>query len=126
MAKQGLVLEHMTVGTTYYRFDFSFYDNNVRQAWYKFQSFQTDGIQTSKPWQDLNSSILKGPDSPNNIPVREHQALLMTVLQSPSTWSVETYQVRLILRGILEWEWEVTFEIGMFPFRLDGIWNQAG
>lgn len=128
MDKQGLLLENMNIGINAgvytIKFEFSFYDNNVRQAWYNFKCFNTDAITTSNTYQDLQSTILQGPESINDIPDRESDAVLMTVSSAPSTWAIEKYSVRLFLGGVLTGEWEVTFEVAMFPFRLDGTWTK--
>lgn len=117
----GLDLVNMLVGQSYTTFEFDFNDDSGnRLAAYKFRSWQVDGITTSNPWQNLSADILTGPQSINDVPVREDDAVLMTIQQAPVTWAVQTYPVRLILRGVLQWDWEVTFEVAMFPFSLDG------
>jgi hypothetical protein len=121
----GLLITDMLVGQQYSSFEFGFYDDaGNRLAVYKFRTWATDAITTSKPWQNLSSDIINGPQSMSEVPVREDEAVLMTLQQAPVTWATPTYTVRLIFRGAVRWDWNVTFEVGMFPFYLDGTWTQ--
>lgn len=128
MSRQGLLLENMSIGINAgvltIKFQCAFYENDVKQAWYNFKCFDTDAITTSQNYQELNSTILQGPKSVDDIPDRESDALLVTVSDAPSTWAIEKYPVRLFLAGVLIAEWEVTFEVPMFPFSLSGTWTQ--
>ncbi|EPY09362.1 hypothetical protein PAALTS15_00685 [Paenibacillus alvei TS-15] len=130
MAKHGLLLEHMSIGinagVNTIKFQFSLYDNDVKIAWYNFKCFDTDAITTSDNFQDLRSTILQGPESVDDIPDRETDALLITVSDAPSTWPLEEYPVRLFLGGVLVAEWNVTFKVPMSPFSLSGTWTQMG
>lgn len=123
MVKQGLLLENMLINITAddlpIKFQFSFYDNDVKKAWYNFKSFDTEAITTSNDFQDLQSTILQGPDSVNDIPDRETEALLTTVSDKSST----KYPVRLFIGGVPLAEWEVTFKVPMSPFSLSGTWT---
>ncbi|MEH7180935.1 hypothetical protein [Neobacillus vireti] len=128
MAKQGLLLENMSIGinsgVNTIKFQCAFYDNDVKQAWYNFKCFDTNAITTSIPFQELQSTIIHGPASVNDIPIREDDALLVTVSEAPSTWAIEKYPVRLLLAGNHIAEWEITFEEAMFPFSLNGTWTK--
>lgn len=131
MAKQGLLLENMSIDITAddlpIKFQFAFYDNDVKKVWYNFKSFDTGAITTSDNFQDLQSTILQGPESVNDIPDKETDALLTTVSDTPSTWRPSKYPVRLFLGGgVLVAEWEVTFKVPMSPFSLSGTWTQMG
>ncbi|PEO28688.1 MULTISPECIES: hypothetical protein [Bacillus cereus group] len=126
MTKQGLMPHDMIAYPDLpITFQFDFYDNNIRQTWYKFLSHDIGSIPTSKPSQVLKSTIIQGPQSINDIPMREGNAVLMTVSQAPSTWALETYRVRLMLGQFQVFEWDVTFEVGIFPFKIDGTWTQG-
>jgi hypothetical protein len=117
-----LKLSRVTRRVSSFRFRFT---TIAEIGWdYQFKSWEIDNLTTSRPYQVLSSDIANGPGSVNEVPVREDDAVLMTVQQAPVTWSSQTYTVRLILRGIVQWDWQVTFEVGMFPFRLDGTWTQ--
>ncbi len=127
MGKQGLLLTNfsngVSGGSTPISFEFDYYDNDVRQTYYMFRSY-SDPLTTSKNWQDLQSTISQGPQTIGDIPDRENDAVLMTMSDATVTWALQTFPVRLILGGILVWDWKVTFEIPVFPFRLDGTWTQ--
>jgi hypothetical protein len=122
----GLILELLSGNSQTIYFSFSYYDDDSgnRLGYYKFKSWEIDQLTTSTRYQELSSEIVNGPGSINEVPVREGDAVLMTVSAGPVTWSSKTYTMRLILRGVVQWDWQVTFEVWMLPFRLDGTWTQ--
>ncbi|PEP31645.1 hypothetical protein CN575_21335 [Bacillus wiedmannii] len=126
MTKQGLMPNEMIAYPDLpIQFYFEFYDNDIRQTWYKFRSHDIGSIPTSKPGQVLKSTIIQGPRLINDVPMREDSAVLMTVSQAQSTWALETYRIRLMLGQFQVFEWDVTFEVGIFPFKIDGTWTQG-
>jgi hypothetical protein len=104
---------------------FQFYlldDSGNQTAGYGFRSFQSHDFSQSS---NINSTLQKGDWDQSLIPVHESDAVVMTVTSAPSTWAIQAYLVRLVLRGLLLWEWQATFENAVFPFRLDGAWRQT-
>ena len=110
--------------------------NNPNDIWFQFHFLDDDGNQIAgfgfRSWEDhgfsqgsgISSILEKGGDNAF-IPVHENDAVLMTVTTVPVTWASTNYTVRLILQGIMTWEWYAGFENPIFPFRLDGRWVQT-
>jgi hypothetical protein len=104
-------------------FQFHFVDDSGNQlAGYGFHSWEDHGFTQGSA---IASDLQKGDWDLSSIPVHETDAVLMTVTSVPVTWATTTYVVRLVLRGVLLWEWEATFDNPVFPFRLDGAWRQT-
>jgi hypothetical protein len=125
--RDGLLLTNLDADALLIRFTFRFFMHPATGGPtvlnFRFLT-ANDGVTTSKPSQVLVSHgvVDATPISPNLVPVREDDAVLMTVQQAPSTWAATNYLIKLILRGIIQWQWNVAFEVPMFPFRLDGTW----
>jgi hypothetical protein len=108
------------------QFEFTFIDNGLSQASFKYKSFDNPGIFTSIPSQNLQANVVQGPDSLADIPMREDDAVLMTVENpnAPVTIPMPNFRVRLFLGGVLTWEGDIEFEVPVSTFRLDGTWTQ--
>lgn len=109
--------------------------NNPNDIWFQFHFLDDAGNQTAgfgfRSWEDHGfsqssaiSSVLQKGDWAF-IPVHENDAVLMTVTTVPVTWATTNYVVRLILRGVMTWEWYAGFENPIFPFYPDGSWVQT-
>jgi len=89
-------------------------------AGFGFRSWEDHGFSQSS---SISSILQTGGDNAF-VPVHENDAVLMTVTTVPVTWATTNYVVRLILQGVMTWEWYAGFENPIFPFRLDGSWVQ--
>ncbi len=113
----------MLFGSDSIEFEFDFMDNGVRQSFFKYQTFDVNGIFTSNQAQNLQATVVTGPSTLGEIPTRVTDAVLQTVSDAPETIPMPDQRVQLILNGILVWEWQVHFEAPVSTFRVDGIWN---
>ena len=113
----------MLIGDATVELQFDFMDNGVRQASFKYQSMDMNAVFTSNRFQNLQATVRQGPTSLGEIPTRVTDAVLTTVSEAPVTIPMPDYRVRLILQGILEWEWDIHFEAPVSTFRLDGLWH---
>src|SRR5262249_43889585 len=120
-----LIPSDMVIGDSTVEFEFDFMDNGVRQAFFKYQSMDMNAVFTSNRFQNLQATVRQGPTSLDDIPTRVTDAVLMTVSEAPVTIPMADYRVRLILQGILQWEWDLNFEAPGVTFPLDGLWNQG-
>jgi hypothetical protein len=112
----------MLFGSDSIEFEFDFLRNGVRQAFFKYQTFEVNGIFTSNKAQNLQATVVTGPSTLDEIPTRVTDAVLQTVSDAPVTIPMPDQRVQLILNGILVWEWQVHFEAPVSTFRVDGTW----
>jgi hypothetical protein len=118
-----LVPTGMLIGDEAVEFEFDFWEDGVLQAMCTYQSKDVGHILTSISTQCLRATVIDGPTSLDEIPLRATDAALLTVKKAPIAIPNLDHRVRLILQGILAWEWDIRFEAPVSAFRLDGPWR---
>jgi hypothetical protein len=118
-----LVPIDMLIGSDSIEFEFDFIDNGVMQAFFRYQTFDVNGIFTSNTSQNLQATVVTGPLTIGEIPTRVTDAVLQTISDAPETIPMPNQRVQLILNGVLVWEWQVQFEAAVSTFRVDGTWT---
>lgn len=118
-----LIPAGMLIGDETVAFEFSFWEDGVLRAMCTYQSKDVGLVLTSISTQSLRATVIDGPTSLDEIPLRATDAALLTVSKAPVDIPKLDHRVRLILQGILAWEWEMHFEAPVSMFRLDGLWR---
>ena len=118
-----LVPTSMLIGDEAVEFEFDYWEDGVLQAMCTYQSKDVGHIFTSISTQCLRATVIDGPTSLDEIPLRATDAALLTVSNAPIATAKLEHRVRLILQGILAWEWDIRFEAPVSTFRLDGPWR---
>jgi hypothetical protein len=126
MSDQGLIFKFLSRNNPQVNAQFNFLDQGSDIGAFMFKCFGQDPITSSQSFLGAqNCEVVQGPGSINEIPARADQALLMTVEAAPATTAVQTKRLRLTLEGVLSWEWDVTFDFPVLPFRMDGTWTRV-
>jgi hypothetical protein len=118
-----LVPTSMLIGDEVVEFEFDFWEDGVLQAMCTYQSKDVGHVLTPMSAQSLRATVIDGPTSLDEIPLRATEAALLTISKAPIAMPKLDHRVRLILQGILAWEWEIRFEAPVSTFRLEGPWR---
>jgi hypothetical protein len=118
-----LVPTGMLIGDEAVDFEFDFWEDGVLLAMCTYQSKDVGQVLTPMSTQCLRATVVDGPTSLEEIPLRATDAVLLTVSKGPVALPKLDHRVRLILQGTLAWEWDMRFEAPVSAFRLDGPWR---